>query len=66
MTGWKNILIWQKKINRKSVETVEQKKRETNIPRQEDTFKMVDQLETAERKLQECADDEAKIVKTTA
>ena len=27
---------------------------------------MVDQLETAEQKLQECADDEAKIVKTTA
>ena len=49
---------------RKSVENRD-KKREL-YTRAEALLKWFDQLETAEQKLQECADDEAKIVKTTA
>ena len=49
---------------RKSVENRD-KKREL-YTKAEALLKWFDQLETAERKLQECADDEAKIVKTTA
>ena len=49
---------------RKSVENRD-KKREL-YTKAEALLKWFDQLETAEQKLQECADDEAKIVKTTA